>query len=341
MTGKCEEFYRRFRQTGWIAVFVLGLGLSVIPVRADLALVSGALISAPDAGVFVFDTTTNELVDERTSPSDGVVGYFSLAAASDPGLVVAGSANVDGIDVFRGGQKRFFSLSDTPVWVAFTHDGSKVFVSTFSSLERVDLETGEVRVVLDRGMAGLAVSPDGSTAYAVFNGTVTPPEPPSLVAVDTATETVVGRTQLGGAFSLFSGVTVSPDGSRVYVIDNSPSRPMYVVDPAAQSVVAEITFDEVDAAYHSTFGPDPTRLYVSTRDGAAIVDTVSNTVIEKVDLDFFHTAIDVDAAGEQVYVLGAAGGLFVLDAETLEELDFLRVPGGEIYNSNQFIVEAP
>jgi len=322
----------------WHSVGVVGvLMLWAATAAADLALLSGT-IGPSDADLSIVDTSTNQLVREPESPDPAIQGYFSLAVAEATGTVVVGPSNRDGIEILRPGFRSFVPLPETPVWIAPEPDGRRAWISTFDSLELVDLQAGTRETVIDRGMAGVAVSADGSRAYAVFNGTVIPPLEPSLLTIDTTTRNVIGRVILREDFSLFGGVTVSPSGDRVYVADTGGGAPLFVVDPIAQVLVDEISFGDAVEPYHSVFGPDPSVLYVSTSDGVSIIDTASNTVIDSADLEFFQTAIDLDSAGDQLYVLGAGGTLHVLDPTTLDEITTLQLPFGEVFNSNQFIV---
>jgi YVTN family beta-propeller protein len=125
-----------------------------------------------------------------------------------------------------------------PVGVAVTPDGSKVYVrhTLVNTVSVIDTATDTVTAKILAGnelyeiTGGLAVTPDGNNVDVVttnrYDGTST------VSVIDTATNTVVGLPIPVGPDA--SGIAVTPDGSKVYVVGN----PVSAIDAATNTVVA-------------------------------------------------------------------------------------------------------
>ena len=179
----------------------------------------------------------------------------------------------------------------------------------------------------------------------------------SLLTIDTATNTVVGKVSIPNSPYL---IAVDPGGARAYVaywnwdggpegtsvidlttntvVATVPSAPwgfavnpegtrLYVTDGYGISVLDAVTYAELarianpccaNLAVTSVAG---TRLYV-TGGGVSIIDTKTNAVVATADIDFHPTAIAVDHAGARVYIATNhspyPNSLVVLDATTLD-----------------------
>ena len=78
---------------------------------------------------------------------------------------------------------------------------------------------------------GIALSPDGSKAYAVNKRAV----PATVSVIGTSTDSVVATVALGGTYPI--GVAITPDGTRAYVtVGQNQSTFVAVVDTTTNAV---------------------------------------------------------------------------------------------------------
>jgi DNA-binding beta-propeller fold protein YncE len=114
--------------------------------------------------------------------------------------------------------------------MAASPSGSFLYIATSSGIQIFDTATNAVTGTLPiTGIYGIAFSPNGATAYAV--------SATAVELIDTATGLVTGSISLGSSITPL-GITVSPDGTQVWVTPAS-SNSVIVVNPVsatAQSV---------------------------------------------------------------------------------------------------------
>jgi DNA-binding beta-propeller fold protein YncE len=101
-------------------------------------------------------------------------------------------------------------------WVAILPDGSKAYVPNkndrpFISVIDVKARKMVARVPAPNGIQGIAVSPDGKRVVAVDFAE------PTLLVIDTASDTVVDRVALQGATKAAFKPRYTPDGSKLLV----------------------------------------------------------------------------------------------------------------------------
>lgn len=155
-----------------------------------------SVVAAPSA-----DGKTITLIDWR---SDGAVYAFDVATDTQLWATRLGSPNkyLYGRSVAAGQNGRVYvtyrGASNGPTGVAVLDAATGAVIAT--------IQTGTAPGYLDT-YAGVAVSPDGKRVYAVD------PNAATLSTIDTATNTVVATTPLGGQPV---AVAVSPDGKYVY-----------------------------------------------------------------------------------------------------------------------------
>jgi YVTN family beta-propeller protein len=122
----------------------------------------------------------------------------------------------------------------SPVGVAITPDGSRVYVANNLGGSVSVINTGTNTVIATIGMAQPvvpAITPDGSRAYVTTNFTG------SMVVIDTATNAVVAT--IVGVGTDPQGLAITPDGTHVYVAGYD-SNSVYVIDTATNTVSTKI-----------------------------------------------------------------------------------------------------
>jgi YVTN family beta-propeller protein len=136
------------------------------------------------------------------------------------------------------------AVSDAPRSIATTPDGSKAYVGSANGVVDVlDLATftwsGSIVVggPYQDSVNGLSVSPDGSRVFALWG---------NLVAIDTATDTVVASIYAGNTPT---SMALSPDGRFAYVASAFGYGPfvfagaLATVDLRSQTVVNSVNRD--------------------------------------------------------------------------------------------------
>jgi YVTN family beta-propeller protein len=116
--------------------------------------------------------------------------------------------------------KAAIDTEGTGHWVAILPDASKAYVANKSDrlfVSVIDLKTNKMigRIPAPTGTQGIAASPDGKRVVAVEFGA------PSLIVIDTATDTVVDRVILEGNPRASFKPRYSPDGTRILVCNLS------------------------------------------------------------------------------------------------------------------------
>jgi len=140
------------------------------------------------------------------------------------------------------------------------------------------LTQGAIPVPNDGGIDGIAVSPDGSTLYAVDNGR------DIVHVINIATKSVTSTIPVPSTpnFAL-----LSPDGSRLYVLEDAAST-VSVINTVTGTVAANIamptmgppSWDYMNPTDTACISPDGSTLYVpgSTGEQIQVVSTATNTI---------------------------------------------------------------
>ncbi|WP_284234960.1 YVTN family beta-propeller repeat protein [Mycobacterium antarcticum] len=180
------------------------------------------------------------------------------------------------------------------------HGPFGVFAPGFghTTLVKASVNLFKVPTILDvgDGPIGLAVSPDGTTAYVanVGDGTVS--------VIDTATDTVTNIVTVG--IDPF-GVAVSPSGTRAYVT-NFGEDTVSVIDTATNTVTATISVG--DNPRWVAVSPDGAAAYVANSgddDTVSVIDTATNTVTATITVGENPDGLAVSPDGAAVYVANA------------------------------------
>lgn len=174
-------------------------------------------------------------------------------------------------------------------------------------------------VGLNGYVADVAVSPDGTTAYAVSNTNS------KVFVIDLATRTVVRMLATGGAFPY--DVEPSADGTTLWV-SNLAANTVTALDLASGDVVAKVAVGKGPEAM--AISPDGSRLYVacSDDDEVAVIDTASRTRVATFDL-----AGDPDGlkhGNVNGMALSPDGTMLFVTAAGMNRVDVVDASTGEI-----------
>jgi gliding motility-associated-like protein len=164
-----------------------------------------------------------------------------------------------------------------------------------------------------------------STGYAyVTNSDPAPNSAVSYVSViNTATDAVIGNVTVG---SRPFGVSVSPDGSKVYVA-NSTNSTVSVINTATNTVTATIFVGAPPIQPRGiVVSTDGSKVYVTAIPGATplttpatlfVIDALTNTVIASVTLGIGSQSVCVSPDGTKVYVNNVSSNdISVINANT-------------------------
>jgi YVTN family beta-propeller protein len=237
------------------------------------------------------------------------------------------------------------TVSNNPIGVAVSPDGSKVYVAN-QALSTVSVIATASNTVIATVMGfkdpyGVAVTPDGSKVYVANDATntvsvistannaviktITVGTAPSGVAVSpdgskvyianfnsgtvsvilTATDTVIGSPITG--FNSPEGVAVTPDGSKVYVANDATNTVSAIA--TANNAVTPITVG--NCPYGLAVSPDGSKVYVANGcdNTVSLIETASNTVMgNPILVGSQPQGVAVTPDGGKVYVANNGSG---------------------------------
>ncbi len=191
-------------------------------------------------------------------------------------------------------------------------------------LEVIDLNAMQnVATITGAGGYRVVTTPDGRKLYSTGGD--------SLVYVSDA----VGRTLItsfdpaaGTAEntpSELEAIAISPDGSRVYVMDEQGFAGLFVIDTSTDTVVASTSaltdpdwlFDEPENAVVS---PDGRFLFVVDNTDLVKIDLQTLAIVGRVGVASDAHGVAINPAGTRVYADSESGGIGVFDAADLTEI---------------------
>ncbi|HUY87035.1 MAG TPA: hypothetical protein VMU77_07945 [Acidimicrobiales bacterium] len=153
-------------------------------------------------------------------------------------------------------------------------------------------------------LINMAISPDGTTAYAVDSG------PGNVDIIDLGSHSIIGSVKVGGSPT---GIAITPDGKQLWVTStnvNNSSGYVSVVDTASHSIAAKIPVGSGPTGIAIT--PDGTSAYVAntgylTSEGSVSVINVQQLeVIDSISVGYQPTGIAISPDGTQVWVSNSA-----------------------------------
>ena len=141
----------------------------------------------------------------------------------------------------------------------------------------------------------------------------------TVSVIDTATNIVIAtiNVDINVARGL-CGITVSPDGTKLYVTNNGYAiSTLYVIDTTTNTVTARV---KVGIRPHGVaISPDGTKVYVTNIDSGtvSVVDTVTNTVKDTINVGKAPYGVSVTPNGKNVYVANQlSDSVSIIDIET-------------------------
>ena len=148
---------------------------------------------------------------------------------------------------------------------------------------------------------GLAVSPDGGTAYVANNGDST------VSVIDTATNTVTTTINITGPPARYTpfGVALSPTQAKAYVT-NAGHDEVFVIDTATNAVSTTITVG--GDPHQVALSPDGGTAYVNNSDGVpgslSVIETATNTITGTINMTAGSSprGVVVSPDGATIYV---------------------------------------
>jgi gliding motility-associated-like protein len=195
---------------------------------------------------------------------------------------------------FTGAGNTFNWVNDTPaIGLAASGTGN---IAPFTAVN-----TGATPVI-----ATIIVNP-ASLGYAYIANSISN----DVSVIKTATMSVITTIPVGQGPT---GVSVSPDGSRVY-IPNQRSNTVSVISTATNKVISTITIAGFGPTNVSV-SPDGTRLYVVNlnSNNVAVINTATNALIAAIGVGGYPAGIAVSPDGSRVYVANSSNSISVIDA---------------------------
>jgi YVTN family beta-propeller protein len=223
--------------------------------------VGGALDNDPVQGTLTVIDTASLTIEDVISPGLGSASHFTFTP--------------DGREVWIA------STSTNLVWIVDTNTRQVVAVVPLSLPEAEqrplpgddwDEYLAERQII---GLNEVAISPDGTRAYAVG------PTTSELFVIDVAGRHVLNNVTAG---ERAHGVSVSPDGREVWVADWAGVVNVFDAQSLEQLATIQVANpggQAVQGANHVAFSPDGVRIYVSSIDQVVVIDAARREVTQR------------------------------------------------------------
>lgn len=166
-----------------------------------------------------------------------------------------------------------------------------------SSISLIDVDGTEVATVpVANEVAALAISPDDTRLYVVSSERLPYHQYPAgwLTIIDTSSHTATAAIAVGASPD---GVTVSPDGARLYVTHHD-THSVSAVDLTTEAVTPIALGD---APVDVKFTPDGARAYVTNRLSAVVIETGTNDV-EDIAAGDLPRGLQISPDGKRAYI---------------------------------------
>ncbi len=275
-------------------------------------------------------------VDARWSTAPISMGSFAGDIAMSPDGKRAYVAVADGIGVIETASGKLVETFSSAApgtglgRIAVSPDGKRLYVADPGGIRIVDAFTGQLteNVELDRDNypLTLAISPDGHKLYVNASSLS---GPSAVITVDTKTNQVSARTSLAplGVRDL-SQISVSPDGSRVYI--NGGYGGVGVVDTSTNTLpVIPSVLPTFDGGGGIQVSPDGRHLYTYGNsemgsDRIQVIDTASEKVTAAIDTPSYVSNMVLSPDGKALFAVTVRGEVLEIntgDNSVLETLE--------------------
>ncbi|MFN0088295.1 MAG: bifunctional YncE family protein/alkaline phosphatase family protein [Blastocatellia bacterium] len=263
------------------------------------------------------------------------------APGQAPGKTASGTLLPNGWTLTPAGAQ--VPVSDLPLNMVLSNDGRHLLVTTNGNgdqtIDVIDVATGKKlqSIVVKKSWLGLAFAPDGRRFYVsggddnevmtfdFANGKAKEAGKINLGSQDYHKLDERGRAEARrkglGEFAFPAGITVTPDGKRLYVAENLTHK-VAVVNLADGSVVTKIDVGEYP--YDCQVSPDGRRVYVSIWGGrsVAVLDTTDNRVIGGIQTGDHPNDLELTRDGRTLYVANAnSNTVSVIDTAQMKEIE--------------------
>ena len=264
------------------------------------------------AGLAVIDTATNQVV-AKSQENDAFVSPDGTKVYAVGPL----RRTIDSIALSTGQPTRSIPVRGMVNWAAFTPDGRTAYLAVNGqpSITVLDTSSDIVAAVIPvSGLPGaMVVSADGSKLYAATEATSVSG---SLLVLSTASKAVLKTITLPSPTTTLIdpyGIDISPDGTRVYVIDNRQGI-LFAIDTASDTLVASVKLNLFASSV--AVSPDGKKIYIVSGSGALTVIRPSDlSVIGNVAVDNSATGLSFTPNGAKLFVAGS-GVAQVVDTAT-------------------------
>ncbi len=205
------------------------------------------------------------------------------------------------------------AVGPAPDGLVIKPDGTKLYVTSLANntVKVVDTKTGVVTATISTPKpSAIAINSSGSTLY------VTNYDAGTVTKITTATNVIAGTITLP-AGSRPTGITVSPDKTKIYVVSTKATGGGTVaVFGYTSSTVTTIT-NLPSAPTALAVSPDNKRLYVASADGkVTVVDTTTRAVLATRTVAGVPAGVTVSKDGTMLLVTDTVGRVSALDAAT-------------------------
>jgi YVTN family beta-propeller protein len=227
-----------------------------------------------------------------------------VASASAAPLVWMANSSEESVSTFSSATNKEvgapIQVGKLPEWIALTPNGHRAIVVTSNGGDSaVVIDTTARKVLksipLGGNGEGVAISPDGSTAYA------TAESDEEVHVIDPETATAVGTIEVGGEAE---ALAFSPDGSQAYV--GVASGEIVTVDTRTEEVVGN-PIDVGGNPQWIAFTPNGKTAYVTASGvkGVVVIDTALGQAVRTIATAEAPGSIAVDPSGTHLYIANA------------------------------------
>jgi YVTN family beta-propeller protein len=159
----------------------------------------------------------------------------------------------------------------------------------------------------------IAITPNGNYAYVADQDW-------TVEVIQTSDYTIIEEIEIGEEFvSSIYDLVITPDGSHVYVTDNSTGN-VYVIRVSDNTVVATIGVGNQPKGI--TIEPDGSYVYVANEGDqtVSVIQPSDNTTLYEIEIDASPQMLSVTPDGEYVYV-STGGSIYIIETSTHNMLD--------------------